>query len=94
MNLEDEFDLIKKKQDQMLALLSELHNGAVNKGDRLYDLTDLVDLLKMSRRTLAKHLSSGILEHSKIGKKIYINKEQLQKFLNDTNQNNTDYGRR
>lgn len=88
MNLDEEFYLIKKKQDQMLALLEDLRNGAVDNEDKLYDLTDLVDLLKISRRTLFKHLSSGVLEHSKIGKKIYVNKEQFQKFMSHNNQNN------
>lgn len=93
MGIEELLLHIVKNQDKTLALLDELRNRAVN-SDKLYDLTDLVDLLKMSRRTLAKHLSSGVLEHSKIGKKIYVNEEQLQKFLSNNNQNNTDYGRR
>lgn len=85
MGIEEVLSHIVKKQDKTLALLEELRNGAVDNKDRLYDLTDLEDLLKISRRTLFKHLSSGLLEHSKIGKKIYISNEQLQKFLKSNN---------
>lgn len=87
MDLYDEISEIKRKQDKTLALLEDLRNGVVNNKDRLYDLTDLEQLLKTSRRTLFKHLSSGVLEHSKVGKKIFISEEQLRKFLKSNSQN-------
>ena len=86
MDLYVQLKEIDKKQEAILSLLTELHgSGAVNNKEKVYDLTDLEQLLKISRRTLFKHLSSGILEHTKIGKKIYIREEQLQKFLSKKN---------
>lgn len=94
MDIYNEISEIKRTQERTLALLEKLHNGVVDNEDSLYDLTDLESMLKISRRTLFKHLSSGVLEHSKIGKKIYVNKEQFQKFMSLTNQNNQNNGRR
>jgi len=94
MNLDQEFDLIKKKQDKILALLEELRNGAVENKDRLYDLTDLEKIFNVSRRTLFKWKSEGKMRFSQIGKKLYITDEELKRFLVDNNLNNSDYGRK
>lgn len=76
------FNEISQKQDEILATLRELRNNGVSDNkDRLYDLTDLEGKLHVSRRTLFKYLSAGILEHSKIGKKIYVSEKELQQFL-------------
>jgi len=82
MDIYAEIAGIKKVQEETLAMLKDLHNrGAVGNKDKVYDLTDLEGLLHISRRTLFKHLSSGILGHSKIGKKIYVSDKELQQFL-------------
>jgi len=79
---ENFFYEIGQKQDEILAMLRELRNNGVSDNkDRLYDLTDLEEKLHVSRRTLFKYLSAGILGHSKIGKKIYVSEKELQKFL-------------
>lgn len=80
--IENTLVLISQKQDEILAQLKDLRSsGVVDNKARLYDLTDLEGLLHVSRRTLFKHLSSGILGHSKIGKKIYVSDKELNQFL-------------
>jgi len=82
MDIYQEISQIKKIQEETLNLLKDLRNsGVVNNKDKVYDLTDLEGMLHISRRTLFKHLSSGILGHSKIGKKIYVSDKELQQFL-------------
>lgn len=91
MDLYIQLNEISDKQDKILELLQSKVNNKSDCEDAIYDLTDLEQKLKISRRTLFKHLSSGVLEHTKIGKKIYVSEEQLQKFLN---QNDGNYGRK
>ena len=82
MNLNFEIMQIKKTQEETLVLLRELCNDrVVCNSDKVYDLTDLEEKLHVSRRTLFKYLSAGILGHSKIGKKIYVSEKELQQFL-------------
>jgi hypothetical protein len=82
MGIENSLFQISQKQDEILAMLKGFRNGGVvDNKDSLYDLTDLEKKLHVSRRTLFKYLSAGILGHSKIGKKIYVSEKELQQFL-------------
>lgn len=94
MNLDEEFYLIKKKQDQILALLEELRNGVVDNKNKVYDLTDLVKLLNVSKRTIFKWKSEGKMNFSQIGKKLYITDNELKRFLVDNNSNEIYNGRK
>ncbi|GAB6008289.1 helix-turn-helix domain-containing protein [Dysgonomonas reticulitermitis] len=87
MNLEEEFNLIKKKQDKTLALLEELRSGVVDNKDKVYDMADLEEKLHVSRRTLFKWKSEGKMNFSQIGKKLYITEAELKRFLEVNNQN-------
>jgi len=81
MSIENSLFEIIQKQNEVLALIRELRKGVVGNKDKVYDLTDLEQKLHVSRRTLFKYLSAGILGHSKIGKKIYVSEKELQQFL-------------
>jgi len=82
MGIETSLFEIGQKQDEILEMLKGFRNsGVVENNDRLYDLTDLEKKLHVSRRTLFKYLSAGILGHSKIGKKIYVSDKELQQFF-------------
>jgi len=82
MGIENFLFQISQKQNEILAMLQDLRScGVVENKDKLYDLTDLEQKLHVSRRTLFKYLSAGILGHSKIGKKIYVSDKDLQQFL-------------
>jgi hypothetical protein len=90
MDLYIELSKLKQIQQEMFNMVKELHtnNGVTDNKNKLYDLTDLERVLKIGRRTLFKHLSSGILTHSKIGKKIYVDEKSLQEFLTSNKQGN------
>ena len=47
----------------------------------IYDLTDLMRILKVSRRTLFTWISEGILPTKMLGKKHYISKRDLMALI-------------
>ena len=47
----------------------------------IYDLTDLMRILKVSRRTLFTWISEGILPTKMLGKKHYISKRELMALI-------------
>lgn len=47
----------------------------------IYDLTDLMRILKVSRRTLFTWISEGILPTTMLGKKHYISKRDLMALI-------------
>lgn len=49
---------------------------------KLYSLKDLVELLKVTERTLHNYIKSGKLKGQKIGGRWQISEANLQKFLN------------
>ena len=66
-------------KDETLTNLSaqvELLATQIRKNDEeiIYDLTDLMRILKVSRRTLFTWISEGILSTKMLGKKHYISK--------------------
>jgi excisionase family DNA binding protein len=70
---------IKVEQEKITALLNDhLKN---NSPERIYDLIDLQEILKVSKRTIATWLQQGILPHTKVGAKIWVAEEQLKEFL-------------
>ena len=72
---------IAKTQEKTLALLEKLHSNGAVENNKIYDLTDLENLLHVSRRTLFKWKSEGKLNFSQIGKKLYVTEVELKKFI-------------
>ena len=73
-------------KDETLTNLSaqvELLATQIRKNDEeiIYDLTDLMRILKVSRRTLFTWISEGILSTKMLGKKHYISKRDLMALI-------------
>ena len=73
-------------KDETLTNLSaqvELLATQIRKNDEeiIYDLTDLMRILKVSRRTLFTWISEGILPTIVLGKKHYISKRELMALI-------------
>jgi len=70
---------LSKKQDRILELL----NSKQEKSDlnRVYDLTELGQILQVSRRTISTWTKEGILPCTKVSNKIWVTGEQLKNFL-------------
>ena len=76
-------------KDETLTNLSaqvELLATQIRKNDEeiIYDLTDLMRILKVSRRTLFTWISEGILSTKMLGKKHYISKRDLMALIEGT----------
>lgn len=83
MDIYVQLQKIEEKQNKVLSLLENLSNNNVAKQNKVYDLTDLENILHTSRRTILKWKSEGKLAFSQIGKKLYITDDELSKFLAD-----------
>ena len=93
-NLDVQLKKMDAKQNEILHLLQSLSNGEVAKQNKVYCLTDLAEMLQVSRRTLFKWKSEGKLIFSQIGKKLYITDEELKIFLTNNKVGGTIYGER
>ena len=50
-----------------------------------FDNQDLCQLLNISKATLQRYRSMGLLKYQKIGKKIFYTQEHIQEFINNNN---------
>ena len=89
MNLAYEF---KQLRSELTMIVELLQSRDANSGTmKMYDVVDLQDLLKVSRRTIATWTKEEMLPHTKIGNKIWVSEEQLKAFLEQNSKNmNTD----
>lgn len=88
MDLSFEFKQVKSELEKIITLLeSQKNNKNVKK---MYDLADLQEVFKVSRRTLSTWTKEGILPHSKVGNKIWVSEEQLNSFLEKYSNNSND----
>lgn len=94
MTIEDLLLNIAKQQEETLLLLKDCRDKKADNKNKLYDLTDLENVLKVSRRTLFKWKSEGKMHFSQIGKKLYITDEELKRFLVDNNLDSKNYVRK
>ena len=79
---------ISQKQIEILAQLKDLRsNGVVSNQDKVYDLTDLENMLHVSRRSIFKWKSEGKMRFTQIGKKMYLTDAELKRFF-ETHQRN------
>jgi len=82
MDIYNEISEIKKKQEETLVLLRNISNNSIaDCKEKIYDLTDLEEMLHVSRRTIFKWKSEGKLACTQIGKKIYVTEKDYQNFL-------------
>lgn len=49
--------------------------------DKIYELKDIEDLLKVSNRTLLRYIKDGRLQATKVGGKWIVKEESLQKLI-------------
>ena len=81
MDIYQTLEDLSKKQDKILELLnSEQEKSDLN---RVYDLTELGQILQVSRRTISTWTKQGILPCTKVSNKIWVTGEQLNSFLED-----------
>ncbi|MBI9009327.1 MAG: helix-turn-helix domain-containing protein [Tenericutes bacterium] len=52
------------------------------KSDNYYSVTDLIDILEVTRRTILKYIKKGKLRAFKLGNQWRVTEEELQKFIN------------
>lgn len=52
------------------------------KTDNYYSVTDLIDILEVTRRTVLKYIKKGKLRAFKLGNQWRVTEEELQKFIN------------
>jgi excisionase family DNA binding protein len=70
---------IKADQEKIFSLLYDHLKGSSQQ--RIFSLSELTGILKVSKRTIATWLQQGILPHSKVGAKIWVTEEHLNSFL-------------
>ena len=72
----EEFNELKQQ-------IAEIREALLSKQqqDLVYDNQDVMQLLKVSQRTLATWREEGIIKYSKIGAKIYYKPEHIHEML-------------
>lgn len=75
--------MLRNEKLTNLSAQVELLATKIGKEDEelIYDLTDLMRILKVSRRTLFTWISEGILPTKMLGKKHYISKRDLMALI-------------
>jgi len=82
MDIYKEISQMREVQEETLNILKDIrNNGIVDNKDKVYDLTDVENMLHVSRRTLFKWKSEGKMKFTQIGKKLYITDSKLKRFL-------------
>lgn len=81
MELYATIDEIKLKQNAVIDILNE-KRVIVNPSEIIYDNADVLQLLKISQRTLANWRASGIITFRKIGGKLYYTQADINECLN------------
>ena len=73
---EEEFNELKQQ-------IAEIREAVLTKKQQevVYDNQDVMQLLKVSQRTLATWREDGTIKYSKIGAKIYYKPEHIQQML-------------
>jgi excisionase family DNA binding protein len=87
MDIYYEIKELKQRQESILTKLDALINDSTR--EKVYDLEELTNLLKISKRLVFKWLKEGILPHTRVGGKIWITEEQLKMFLEKNGSNPT-----
>lgn len=87
MKQEQDLTFLYESQQELLKTVRELANASkeVKESEKVYDLSDLEKMFRVSRRTLFTWKSKGVLTFGQIGKKLYVTQQELEKFINSLN---------
>ena len=87
MKQKNDLTFLLESQQELLKAVRELAKASkeVKESDKVYDLSDLEKIFRVSRRTLFIWKSKGKLTFGQIGKKLYVTQEELEKFINNLN---------
>ena len=77
--------LYESHQEILKAIHEILASKEVKESEKVYALSDLEEMFHVSRRTLFTWKSKGILTFGKIGKKLYVTQQELDRFINNLN---------
>lgn len=50
---------------------------------KTYSVTELVDILKLGKRTIRAYISTGKLKAAKVGRSYVVKHEDLEKFISE-----------
>ena len=80
--MNDKLNLSELREDvkKILTLLAAATASDKNR-DGIYDNADMMQLLKVSRRTLSTWRETGVITFSQIGSKIYYSQDDIFRFL-------------
>lgn len=81
MQIYDAVEEIKKQNDAVISILKE-KKVITNPSEIILDNADVLQLLKISQRTLAGWRAKGIITYSKIEGKLYYTQADIMECLN------------
>lgn len=81
MQIYDAVEEIKKQNDAVIGILTE-KRIITNPQEIIYDNADMLQLLKISQRTLAGWRAKGIITYSKIEGKLFYTQADILECLN------------
>ncbi len=81
MQIYDAVEEIKKQNDAVIGILNE-KRIITNPQEIIYDNADVLQLLKISQRTLAGWRAKGIITYSKIEGKLFYTQADILECLN------------
>lgn len=79
MDLDIAFKDIKQQQEKIITMLNDLISSKSK--EKIYDAVDLMEILKISKRTLATYKEKGFLPYSQVNGKMWVTEAQLKAFL-------------
>ena len=77
--IESELKKLQQGQQELKEMLAELNKPSNQK--ILYTNDDLMQILKVSRRTLANWRNQGLIGLSQVGSKIYYSQTDVEEFM-------------
>ena len=95
MAKEQDLTFLYESQQELLKTVRELANARkeVKESEKVYALSDLEKIFRVSRRTLFTWKQKGKLTFGQIGKKLYVTQQELEKFINNLNKGGLKNGR-
>jgi len=87
MEKEQKWTFLYESQQELLKTVRELAKASseLRESEKVYDLSDLEKIFRVSRRTLFTWKSKGKLTFGQIGKKLYVTQSELERFINNLN---------
>ena len=78
--IEQDLKRIQEAQQEIMEILTTTKKPAETK--RWYTNDEILELLKVSRRTLSNWRDKGLIGFSQVGSKIYYNQADVEGFMN------------